>query len=89
MTTRLEMVLFFIDKAIDYENRTQPLPFHFGFSYKGLELQKYIVEKFLSLEKINLHRKKYFFLNFTFYKLNNNKFINQKLNIKLFILLQL
>jgi hypothetical protein len=37
MTTRLEMVLFFIDKAIDYENRTQPLPFHFGFSYKGLD----------------------------------------------------
>ena len=37
LNTRLEMVLFFLDKAIDYENRTLPLPFHFGFSYKGLD----------------------------------------------------
>ena len=37
LNTRLEMVLFFLDKAIDYENRTLPLPYHFGFSYKGLD----------------------------------------------------
>jgi len=37
MNNRLEMIIFFLDKAVNYENKTNPLPFHFGFSYDGLD----------------------------------------------------
>ncbi len=54
MNNRLEMIIFFLDKAVDYENRTNPLPFHFGFSYDGLD-SNYKKETNLYISCINFY----------------------------------
>ena len=54
MNNRLEMIIFFLDKAVDYENKTHPLPFHFGYSYDGLD-SNYKKETNLYISCINFY----------------------------------